>query len=717
MHDTKQKCIIPFAEFISTGHDQTTISKYLQMIKLKCENNSIKIANTIIVDQSWALINAVMISFNNCHISNYLNWCFIILFNKTDDKELKNLMKIRLFLCSTHFLKNFIKKSKSISCKRNVQKTFVLMLTLIQNSSTIKQIDDYLINIHNVFNNKYLDTTVLYSLDVLSKEIRNRKLCHIDPDYESFLSEQKERDDLFEIFLKESKIFISADFECSIKQSSPFTTHYEIQIERYNQLLKKSEVDNKNLNFASNEYFSPDIFKILSDQMYLTPLWTGVMLIKETIGYELKTRLSNNPVENWFGQVKNNMLQKKNSTTSEIVSIFYKNLVAKYFKNYCLEHDYKKMQSKEHLIEEKWSKDRKIPRFLNGFYYKNQNIFSDKTIYDYRSLNSIENHEFSKLFPKLHGVETVEQQGTELFEQHGTELFEQQGIELLEHVLEQQGINLLEPQGTEILEQQGNVLLIPKVELNKIEPIIIDNQKQNQNESILNQISVLNFIEDELFTKIQSNSFENIKKCILEMKDLFKKIIIELREIKTYVPYSNQKVYEIFKQKLGLEDNLFPIHSKEDGNCLYNSLALLLFSDESFYFIIKLCSIFILIDYENYFKSLMINMKYEYSFEEFLINTCKNKEWATEINVLSIAFLLNRSVFIYNSTNNQEINIRHEFSAEKSEILPILIGLCSSHFFPILLNEKIISYKKQIRDFKFLQDKQGVVINLYDNIK
>ena len=115
-----------------------------------------------------------------------------------------------------------------------------------------------------------------------------------------------------------------------------FNTHYENQIAKYNQVIKTTESDNKKLNYAFNEYNCPDIFSILMDQMYLAPLWTGIMLQAETIGYENKTRLSNNPVENWFSQVKNNMLLKKKSSTSEIVSIFYKRLMAKYFMKFVI---------------------------------------------------------------------------------------------------------------------------------------------------------------------------------------------------------------------------------------------------------------------------------------------------------------------------------------------------------------------------------------------
>ena len=121
-----------------------------------------------------------------------------------------------------------------------------------------------------------------------------------------------------------------------------------------------------------------------------------------------------------------------------------------------------------------------------------------------------------------------------------------------------------------------------------------------------------------------------------------------------------------------------------------------------------------MIDYELFFKNLMINLNYEYSFEEFLIKTCGNKEWATEINILSIAILLNRTIYIYNPTNDMDTNIRHKFTIKDSDIAPILVGLCESHFFPVLINNEILSYTKKCRDVIFLKDQQVVSLDLYE---
>ena len=133
-HDSSHTSIIPFAEFVTTANDQNTISKYLSTIRTKLEENSQKnlLAKIIVTDMGWALINAVMLTFNNCNVLNYLNWCYDILF-KPADPQLQNVMKIKSYLCSTHFLKNVAKKAKSVQVFSNhVRKTFVFMFTLIQ---------------------------------------------------------------------------------------------------------------------------------------------------------------------------------------------------------------------------------------------------------------------------------------------------------------------------------------------------------------------------------------------------------------------------------------------------------------------------------------------------------------------------------------------------------------------------------------------------------
>ena len=76
------------------------------------------------------------------------------------------------------------------------------------------------------------------------------------------------------------------------------------------------------------------------NEIHLLPLWSGVMIYKVQMFYndlfpEIKTRLTNNFVENSFGHIKKNILQKqKKFTTNELASYLYNDVFAKYLKYY-----------------------------------------------------------------------------------------------------------------------------------------------------------------------------------------------------------------------------------------------------------------------------------------------------------------------------------------------------------------------------------------------
>lgn len=222
MHDSAKKQIITFADFVTTANDATTISKFLTILIDKLEKNSKRnlVPNIIVTDLSWALINAVMSSFNKCLPKQYLNWCFKILIENQHDINLLNAMRVRIYLCNSHFIKNIIKKLKGLNekvCTKVIRKTFLYMTTLVQNSTCIKLINDHLKHIYNIFNNRILDESVLFSLSYLNNELNQRNLTSQKVDLERN-PQQQERDNQF----NKMQVFMGYDYDESIRETSPF---------------------------------------------------------------------------------------------------------------------------------------------------------------------------------------------------------------------------------------------------------------------------------------------------------------------------------------------------------------------------------------------------------------------------------------------------------------------------------------------------------------
>ena len=74
-----------------------------------------------------------------------------------------------------------IKKTKKIpNVSENIKKLYLYSFTLIQNSLTIDAVTTFTINLYNIMNNPYKDSTVQFSLNLLDTELRNRNLNRIN---------------------------------------------------------------------------------------------------------------------------------------------------------------------------------------------------------------------------------------------------------------------------------------------------------------------------------------------------------------------------------------------------------------------------------------------------------------------------------------------------------------------------------------------------------
>lgn len=168
-----------------------------------------------------------------------------------------------------------------------------------------------------------------------------RKLSEIET--ECFRTpDQLKRDELFCDFLLESN-YINLEHNQQVKSLSPFRKLYDDKIKQYGYLL-----NNTNSESNKNVYYNKELFAILQDQFYLLPLWSGIMIHNSNIYSNTKTRLSNNPVENWFSQLKNNILYGRRVSISELSSLVYSRNLAKYKLFYEMFHTKKIKEQKEY---------------------------------------------------------------------------------------------------------------------------------------------------------------------------------------------------------------------------------------------------------------------------------------------------------------------------------------------------------------------------------
>jgi len=222
-------------------------------------------------------------------------------------------------------------------------------------------------------------------------------------------------------------------------------------------------------------------------------------------------------------------------------------------------------------------------------------------------------------------------------------------------------------------------------------------------EDTLDDEELLKLLRDDFCLEIEkiNTTVDAIKNQFLANKDMFSKVISEIRLIEPNTVFSGQpisKIEENFKKILQLNENLFAVNSTGDGSCLYHSISLILFGSENFSFLIKLCSIFMLFENEDYFRKVSFNAT-GLTFENLILSSCKKYQYGNNLNIISIEIMLNRNIFCYNQS--ETISVLYHFS-ERIDKNPILIGLIFSlygkiyrHFFPLYsLLEKYVPIPK-----------------------
>ena len=310
MHDKNNKFICPLADFFSSAHDSKTISSYFLLIKDELEKfipkPSFQQAPIIVTDFSWGLINAVIRTFNNCSFDAYIAWCADLLINKTIWKI--HMMPTILFLCYSHFIKMIAKKIKKVKkyrSKQNNQKLYQVALyscAVLQQSQTMDDFSENLKNCFYIFNFKYESNVKKSSLKALRQKVINGSLDK-NFGWKKFTETKNQQK------TTKNVIYLNNSNHQSYRRNSLFLSYFTKLIKNCKNNIKAKTAKRVKTNYRElNNYFCPKMFKIIFNYVHLMPLWSNVLISIFSNYFNLSIdRLTNNPCENWFDQLKESL--------------------------------------------------------------------------------------------------------------------------------------------------------------------------------------------------------------------------------------------------------------------------------------------------------------------------------------------------------------------------------------------------------------------------
>ena len=237
-------------------------------------------------------------------------------------------MPTQIQICAAHFLKLIVKKIKKLKINEETKKIGIYCFTLLQNAVTLEDFQRLLINIYNVLNQKNYSKSCIESIAFLRQKLLERNIGF------QFYNNKKCNQSQNQI-CENNNDFKKCETFKSLKQNSPFTTYFETLLTKYNKIVSE---DNEKSDDITNEHFSPAIFNIFKNYLYIIPMWSGVMLGKwfsnNSSHLNNVSRLTNNPVECRFHHLKNYDLKNYKVKPSALSSIVYENISAKYFEHY-----------------------------------------------------------------------------------------------------------------------------------------------------------------------------------------------------------------------------------------------------------------------------------------------------------------------------------------------------------------------------------------------
>ena len=642
-HDALNKTIVNVADFINTSHTSGNLTKYFADILNVFEKSKVIIAPVIVIDFSWALLISLMKSTNNCEPLHYLHWTYDMLINKRRDIYLnQHHMRTRIVLCSVHFFKNVVKKTKLIlkSSKNEkrleLQRIFLFSFTLLLNSASVEEFENHLSNICYVFSSVKMNQAVLYSLKSLQDDVKSKKLNSTDisdsetADEIELRMDRLDREELGKmqenVLRDTSKIYQAYTKESFVK-ASPFTPYFEDFCKKLEFSIAVFEP-----HCSENPYYFPDLLEIITSQLYVMPLWTSCMVYhaKEMFPERLsciKTMLSNNVSESNIFHLKNHILQgNKKLVTSELTTLMYNNIKSKYFRYYeksgaprIVQDINGKNLLKE--IEETWKPEKK--KRIKGYYFRNTKNFDLYKGPFQTELEILNNKEYDLAFD------------------------------------------------------------IPKI------------GQQDFKNSFIKYEGLFIHMADlirSIYSSLKHNSnLSEIKKSFEENRSIIEKYIECIRKITHYTIYTNQVVDGKFDSVINensylKENNFLIVNTTADGNCFYSTLSIILFGNEINNEILKCCCFFIICENFEYFESLIACVKYTETLDQMIESLFKEKSWANEVIIWSSSLLLNRPIISFSiKPSNQAFDL-----TRFSDIKPIMIAFLKNHFSPILEKKHVL---------------------------
>ncbi|EFA00379.1 hypothetical protein TcasGA2_TC003225 [Tribolium castaneum] len=286
VHIKDKELVCPVFEMITSEHDGYSIGSWLQAFEsfiVKSKQLKWSIFSYVVTDFSFAFINAITTQWNKMDdISVYLNIVYDYITSETTVRP-----KITLKLCCAHFMKLITNDINKICGSNKTQKKFFKhSIAAVFMKTSLPEVEKWFKKMVLITSKEFLDL--------------DGKLSNVISKMFDTLNNSKDLEDIDEETETETE---DTEIPHTLYQKSKFYRHF-FKICEQDKKMINSAIDSDNINI----FYNPLILDlILKKYLPILPLWSNIYPnLRDRDSIE---RFSNAPVENWFCQVKNNILK------------------------------------------------------------------------------------------------------------------------------------------------------------------------------------------------------------------------------------------------------------------------------------------------------------------------------------------------------------------------------------------------------------------------
>ncbi|CAF3910793.1 unnamed protein product [Rotaria sp. Silwood1] len=304
--------LLPLAGALLTDHTTASITNWLSIVRrgIAVAKGRFIRPTYVIIDFSPAILNAILLAFNNTSINGYLRWCFNAIQKNYTFKQLSSVSCVRF--CCAHVMHAFTRSLSKININKNIRRKATIIFATLLNCNELRQAYELIGCIMCIFGSvelsdseQYLDTIINTGGDFVSE-------------FETFVEDENLNDAQRSIEQELAELddnFLSSE---PILHQSPFTKLARERSPILNTLIDKSRKLNE--TEIKNPLFSKELIKVFYKWIAYLPMFTGLMhqcqercasdatnnAMANAFGHG---RVSNAPIESFFKILKHSILR------------------------------------------------------------------------------------------------------------------------------------------------------------------------------------------------------------------------------------------------------------------------------------------------------------------------------------------------------------------------------------------------------------------------